>query len=118
MLGDNIRRLRLDQHLSQTDFGKLFYVSQGAVSQWEQGTTRPSTSQLLAIANAFDVPLEQLVQDEPLPSFREFSYLASPDPLSPAEEQLVLDFRSLNQKGKERIRMLMDDYLLIYREET
>lgn len=117
MLGDNIRRIRLDHHLSQAAFGRLFFVSQSAVSQWEQGITCPDTNQLLSIANAFHISLDELTRDEPIPSFREFSYLPVSNPLSSSEEELVRDYRSLNQTGRTRLRSIMDEYLLIYQQK-
>ena len=114
MLGDNIRRIRLDRHLSQAAFGDILHVSQGAVSQWEQGITRPDTDQLLTISSAFGISLDQLMQSEPIPSFREFSAFPQEPPLTPEEEKLIQDYRHLNSTGKERVRMFIKDYLLIY----
>lgn len=40
--GEQVRRVRLKLHLSQTDFGKLLGVSFTTVSRWENGRTDPS----------------------------------------------------------------------------
>ena len=117
MLGDNIRRVRLEHGMSQAEFASVLYVSQGAVSQWEQGHTTPDTNQLLAIAGAFHVSLDQLTKDEPIPSFREIARVPFPTPLTGAEEDLVLDYRSLNDKGQKKLRAYLDDLLLIYRRQ-
>ena len=116
MLGDNIRRIRLDRHLSQKAFGDILHVSQSAVSQWEKGITRPDTNQLRAIALAFEVSLDQIVQDEPIPSFREFSEVFAESPLNAEEENIIKAYRSLDSTGKKRVRMIMDDYTTIYHQ--
>ncbi len=116
MLSDNIRRIRLDHNLSQASFGYILHVSQSAVSQWEKGITRPDTDMLRAISLAFDTPMDDIMQDEPIPSFREFSVNQAEAPLSPREENLVLSFRSLNETGQERITMILDDYTKIYKK--
>ncbi len=48
---------RLRQHQLAEDLD----VSLGAVSQWEQGKTRPSTNHLLALADLLDVSLDWLL---------------------------------------------------------
>ena len=116
MLSDNIRRIRLDHNLSQASFGYILHVSQSAVSQWEKGTTRPDTDMLRAISLAFDTPMDDIMQDEPIPSFREFSVNQAEAPLSPTEEKLIRSFRSMNQTGQERIIMIVDDYTQIYKK--
>ena len=116
MLGDNIRRIRLDRHLSQKAFGDILHVSQSAVSQWEKGITRPDTNQLRAIALAFEVSIDQIVQDEPIPSFREFSEVFAESPLNAEEENIIKAYRSLDSTGKKRVRMIMDDYTTIYHQ--
>ncbi len=114
MLGVNIRRIRLDHHLSQAEFGRIIHVFQSAVSQWEKDITRPDTDTLRAIALAFNVSIDTIMGDEPLPSFRELTLTPNAAPLSAAEEKIILDYRSMNKTGQMRIRTIMDDYLLVY----
>lgn len=64
MLADNIRALRKSLHLSQSEFARLLYVTQGAVSQWEKGLTRPSSDQLTSIAATFSVSIDSLLGDD------------------------------------------------------
>ncbi len=73
----------------------------------------PDTNQILAIASAFHVSLDQLMGDEPIPSFREVPRIPFPAPLTQAEADLVLDYRSLDDKGQKKLRMYLDDLLLI-----
>lgn len=38
-------------------------VSRQAVSKWENGTSEPSTSNLLALAKLYDISAEELLKD-------------------------------------------------------
>lgn len=60
MLSENIARLRKERGIKQVDFARMLHVTQGAVSQWENGRTRPDTAQLIAIAALFGVSVETL----------------------------------------------------------
>lgn len=44
---DRIKNTRLEWELNQTEFGKLAGVSKAAVSQWENGITKPERDALL-----------------------------------------------------------------------
>lgn len=114
MLGDNIRRIRQNHHLTQSAFGDILHVTQGAVSQWEKGQTRPDTDQLIAISQAFHVSIDELTEDVPVPSFKEMQLHPAEAPLSENEEKLILDYRKLTPKGKNRLRMILDEYIVIY----
>jgi len=62
---ERLKQFRLSAGLSQTDLGKLAGVSRNAVSQWEAGTTEPSTRRLQAIAMALRVPVDHLIATAP-----------------------------------------------------
>lgn len=64
MLCKNISRLRKSRGLTQVEFAKRLNVTQGAVSQWENGRTMPDTYQLLRIAKAFDITVDELTDGE------------------------------------------------------
>lgn len=64
MLCKNISRLRKSRGLTQIEFAKRLNVTQGAVSQWENGRTMPDTYQLLRIAKAFDITVDELTNGE------------------------------------------------------
>ena len=60
MLAQNISKLRKARGIKQIEFAEMLHVTQGAVSQWENGRTRPDTTQLIAIAALFGVSVEAL----------------------------------------------------------
>lgn len=64
MLKDNIKRLRLSRGLNQVQFAERLNVTQGSVSHWETGRAMPDTYQLLRIAKAFDITVDELTDGE------------------------------------------------------
>ena len=66
MIGNNIKRLRLEKHYSQEQLARKLNLSQGAISQWEKGKTSPDTPVLIQLAKIFEVSLDSLT-DETLP---------------------------------------------------
>lgn len=64
MLQDAIRELRKKHNLSQVQFAKRLNVTQGAVSQWEKGATRPDTDMLARIYSEFGTTIDELMQGE------------------------------------------------------
>lgn len=64
MLGDNIRRLRIERELSQQDLAEKVGVIQAAISQIESGSVNPRYTTLLALAAALGVGLDDLAKDD------------------------------------------------------
>ena len=58
---ENLKELRKINKLDQKGFAKILNISPKTISHWETGYTEPSISQLIAIANYFDVTLDDLV---------------------------------------------------------
>ena len=65
MFSGHIKRLRLKNGFSQTQLAMKLGVTQGAVSQWESGKTRPDPDQLVQLARLFSVPLDYFVSELP-----------------------------------------------------
>jgi len=63
-LQERIRSLRKERGISQEALAESLGVSRQAVTKWEDGSTLPSTSNLLALAEFFDIPLEELVRPD------------------------------------------------------
>ena len=62
MLADKIKDIRRKNYLNQTAFANKIGVTQSAVSQWENGLTRPNSEQLLAISVAFRISIDELLE--------------------------------------------------------
>lgn len=64
MLQDALKQLRKERGYSQKKFAELLNVTQGAVSQWEKGLTRPDTDMLTRIASEFGIAIDDLMSGE------------------------------------------------------
>ena len=61
-LGEVIRDHRTRCGITQEFVAEQLGVSRQAVSKWENGTSEPTTSNLLALAKLFGVSAEELLQ--------------------------------------------------------
>ena len=60
-IGNNIRAVRVDAGLTQTEFAKRLQVSQTTVSSWETGSSQPRRSNLFILLDEFpDLTLEDI----------------------------------------------------------
>ena len=59
-MGQIIRRLRKNADLTQEELADQLGITYQAVSRWENDTGMPDISQLVPIANVFDVPIDVL----------------------------------------------------------
>ena len=62
-IGRNIRRLRVEKGMTQTELAQALCVSFQAVSKWENGYSYPDMDLLLPLAKTFDVSLDVLFCD-------------------------------------------------------
>lgn len=67
MLSDTLKDIRRKNYLNQTQFANRIGVTQSAVSQWENGLTRPNSEQLRAISDSFGISIDDLLQDGFIP---------------------------------------------------
>lgn len=59
--GENIKRQRLLNGLSQADLGRLLDVKQGAISSWEINRTEPRMGQIEKMASIFGCTKSELI---------------------------------------------------------
>lgn len=64
MLGDRIKKFRLEKGLTQKDLADKLYVTAQAVSRWENNEVEPSVKTLTEIATLFDVSVSKLIGEE------------------------------------------------------
>lgn len=60
LFGENIRRLRKKNNLTQNEFAEKIEVSGKTVSKWEMGNTYPDRRKILKIAKVFGVRIGDL----------------------------------------------------------
>lgn len=63
-LGENIRKKREELKLSQEYVADKLGVSRQAVSKWETGQSEPTASNLVELANVFEIGLSELVEPQ------------------------------------------------------
>ena len=63
-IGNVIKKIRKDNHLTQKEFAELFGVTYQAVSKWENGINIPDIATLKDISNKFHVDMDELLAGE------------------------------------------------------
>lgn len=58
---ENIKQLRIEKGLGQTELASHLGVSKGIISLWENGLREPSMSSLILLASFFEVSIDFLV---------------------------------------------------------
>ncbi len=62
-LGEVLKQHREECKMTQEFVAEAIGVSRQAVSKWENGTSDPSTSNLIALAKLFDLSAEELLHE-------------------------------------------------------
>ena len=60
---EKISALRKQKGWSQEELAEKLMVTRQAVSKWENGTSDPSTSNLIALAKLFELSAEELLHE-------------------------------------------------------
>lgn len=63
-ISEKIKKLRIENNLSQNDLARALNVTRVAVSKWELGKSLPTIDNLRLIANLFNVQLSDLVDEK------------------------------------------------------
>lgn len=94
----NLREYRLNRGISQQKLGEIVGVSQQAIYKYENTPIEPDIAILTKLADYFGVSLDDL--------------LGHPSPgLTEEEQRLLQDYRRLNRREKDSIRLVMQNYL-------
>ena len=64
MVGENIRRIRQERHLTQEELALMSGLSQGYINQLESGKRKFTQKTLCAIAKALNLPLSVFFKEE------------------------------------------------------
>lgn len=57
----NLKALRLERKMSQSQLAGLIGVSQQCVSEWENGNNEPSLSSLWKLSDVLEITIDELV---------------------------------------------------------
>lgn len=63
-LGEQIKRLRVEQNLSQEELAEKIFVSRQSISNWENDKTYPDIKSLLLLGEVFSVSLDKLIKGD------------------------------------------------------
>ena len=86
----NLKLLRKQHNLSQKEIGNIFHASQNTVSQWENGTRKPSYDIIQEIADYFDVSVDYLLgRQEQRPELNSKDKREIQEILDDTEQQLL-----------------------------
>lgn len=61
IFGERLKELRLEKNIGQVELAQAIDVSKGIISLWESGLREPKLSNLVAIAQFFEVSIDFLV---------------------------------------------------------
>ena len=61
-LGETLKELRTERNMTQEFVAESLGVSRQAVSKWENGSSEPSTTNLIAIGKLYEIPPEELLK--------------------------------------------------------
>ena len=103
-IGENLRRLRREQNMTQETLAEKLGTSFQSVSRWENGTTYPDIEFLPAIARIFGTTVDNLIGCDSNPSDEEMEQIMNA--FSEALEDESID----NAVIIEQIRSLRRDY--------
>ncbi|MBQ7095852.1 MAG: helix-turn-helix transcriptional regulator [Clostridia bacterium] len=84
MFEKNLKQLRKERNLTQTELALHLRVSLGAIGNWEAGNRTPDAQMLLTIADYFGVSTDRLLRD---PNFTD-------TPFSQKEKRLISAYRN------------------------
>ena len=74
-IGENLRRLRREQNMTQETLAEKLGTSFQSVSRWENGTTYPDIEFLPAIARIFGTTVDNLIGCDSNPSDEEMEQI-------------------------------------------
>jgi transcriptional regulator with XRE-family HTH domain len=99
MLNHELKRLRIERHLTQAQLAEKLNLSQSTIASWERGTRRPDLDFLPTIAGFYGISTDDLLgltlsEDQP-------------QIISETEKQMLDYMRRLTPENRAR----MDAYL-------
>ena len=62
-IGEKIKELRLEHHLSQMQLAKIVGVSQKAIDYWERNINEPKASYIIKLVKAFEISFDDFFSD-------------------------------------------------------
>lgn len=100
MIGDNIKKIRLQRNMSQSELAEAIHVKRQTVSSWEVNRTEPNMGIIELLADALRCRKSDIIGEEAAAS-RDMSKLSF------EEDQLIRAFRSADPSRQKIILELL-----------
>ena len=104
----NLKKLREKKGLSQQALADIFEISQQSVNKYENHETEPDIRMLTQLADFFETSVDYLVGNTDIQHKIEPVH---PYELNAEEAELLEKYRMLRPEERERIRMVIDNYI-------
>jgi transcriptional regulator with XRE-family HTH domain len=99
-IGRIITELRKKKGWSQTELAKQVSASREAIGKYERDEAQPSVETAKKIADAFDVTLDYLVDEEAIPTFDKITV------------NRIKSIQQLDEENKSHVFAMLDAFLL------
>jgi transcriptional regulator with XRE-family HTH domain len=106
--GEKIKQARKKKGITQKQLGDKLGVSQAAIGQFENNKSNPKLETVRRIASAMGVPIGELVDDWGKFSKEEIENDFKAE-LPHDELDMLQDYRSLNENGKDEARKRINE---------
>ena len=94
----NLKHLRVQNGYTQQELAKLLKKDYSTIGKWELGQRFPTMKDVMKIAEIFNIPLEELVNENML--FEKST--------SSMDQELIQKIKSLNEDQKKAIINIID----------
>lgn len=105
----NILYYRKKMNLTQKDLADKLNVRNSAISNWEKEQNSPDITTLFDMCRVFGIDINEMC------GFQESSSVT--ETLAPDEHYLIDIYRTLNEQGKEHIRICATSAQALFKEE-
>ena len=97
-IGSFIKKLRVDNGLTQEELAQKIPIDRTAVSKWERGVTMPDSSSLLRLSDIFNVTINDLLNG---------------DYVNKNDEKVIVNLYEANYKNKKIIKIISSLMILL-----
>ena len=105
---ENLKILRTEFSITQKQLADVIGVSQQSINKYENHNIEPDIETLKRIADYFETSIDFLVGYS---SERRKAGISSPQDISRQENSLIRKYRTLTQKEKQSIDLVIENYL-------
>ncbi len=96
-LGEELKRLRKERHLSQEEVAERLHIRRQTYSHYETGRRKPSAKCLCALMALYKIPMSELLRCMGVDQMEEDGALSS------QEDELIGYYRKMDDRDREDI---------------